>query len=41
MQLAQFSGGRSVRLMIEHNLGVNVKSSYEVKQVDSDYFTEE
>lgn len=34
-------GGTLVQLMIEHNLDVNLKSAYEVKQVDSDYFTED
>lgn len=27
--------------MIEHNLGVSVKATYEVKRIDTDYFTEE
>jgi len=28
-------------LMIENNLGVNVKEVFEVKQVDTDYFIED
>jgi len=27
-------------LMVENNLGVSVKQVYEVKQLDSDYFSE-
>lgn len=29
------------RLMVENNLGCSVKHTYEVKQLDSDYFVEE
>ena len=28
-------------LMIEHNLGVSTKQTYEIKKVDYDYFSEE
>ncbi len=33
-------GGRLVELMIDHNLGVSVAEVYEIKRVDSDFFTE-
>ena len=33
-------GGRLTELMIEHNVGVTPVSKYEVKKIDSDYFTE-
>ncbi|MCX7627276.1 MAG: hypothetical protein N2Z69_02530 [Methylophilaceae bacterium] len=29
------------RLMIENNVGVSVAATYEVKKIDSDYFSEE
>ncbi len=29
------------RLMIKHNVGVSVEHTYEIKRVDSDFFTEE
>jgi len=28
-------------LMIEHNLGVSVKKTYDIKKIDFDYFSEE
>ena len=28
-------------LMIDHNVGVFTVASYEIKKIDSDYFTEE
>lgn len=31
-------GFRLSELMVEHNIGVSVKKSYEIKQIDSDYF---
>jgi len=34
-------GQQLAELMIEHNLGVTRKEVYEVKQIDSDYFSEE
>ena len=33
-------GGRLTELMIEHNVGVTPICKYEVKKIDSDYFTE-
>jgi restriction system protein len=35
-------GGETLaQLMIEHNVGVSVTNTYEVKKIDSDYFSEE
>jgi restriction system protein len=34
-------GQRLAELMIEHNVGVNPISSYEIKKIDGDYFIEE
>ncbi|NVK73212.1 MAG: restriction endonuclease [Oceanospirillaceae bacterium] len=34
-------GEELARLMIKHNLGLSVKKSYEIKQIDTDYFSEE
>ncbi len=34
-------GETLVRLMIDHNLGVSIESSYEIKRIDSDFFSEE
>lgn len=31
-------GNRLARLMIEHNVGVAVKETYEIKRVDAEYF---
>ena len=33
-------GQRLAELMIENNVGVSLVSSYEVKKIDSDYFTD-
>lgn len=33
-------GKQMTRLMIKYNLGVSVEHTYEVKRIDSDYFTE-
>ncbi len=33
-------GARLSRLMFDHGIGVSVASNYEVKRIDSDYFTE-
>ncbi len=35
------NGQYLARLMIEHNVGVNVKDVYEIKKIDLDYFAEE
>ncbi len=34
-------GERLAQLMIDHNLGVSLSATYEVKRIDTDYFTEE
>ncbi|MDY6929755.1 MAG: restriction endonuclease [Pseudomonadota bacterium] len=41
MKVVLIDGRELAQLMIENNLGVNVKEIYEVKQVDTDYFIEE
>lgn len=35
------SGRELAELMIEHNVGVSVAETYEIKKIDSDYFVEE
>ena len=34
-------GAELASLMIEHSLGVSTRQSYEVKQIDTDYFNED
>ena len=34
-------GATLMRLMIKHNVGVSVEQTYEIKRVDSDFFSEE
>jgi restriction system protein len=34
-------GQELATLMIEHNVGVSVVSTYQIKRIDSDYFAEE
>jgi restriction system protein len=34
-------GGRLAELMIEHNVGVSVAQSYDLKKIDTDFFLEE
>lgn len=41
MKVVLIDGRELAQLMIENNLGVNVKEVYKVKQVDTDYFVEE
>lgn len=41
MKIVLIDGQQLAELMIEHNLGVARKEVYEVKQIDSDYFSEE
>jgi restriction system protein len=41
MKVVLIDGQQLAGLMIEHNLGVTQKAVYEVKQIDSDYFSEE
>lgn len=41
IKVVLIDGVELARLMVENNLGVDVKQVYEVKQMDSDYFGEE
>lgn len=41
MKIVLIDGQQLAELMIEHNLGVTRKEVYEVKQIDSDYFSED
>ncbi|PKM42763.1 MAG: restriction endonuclease [Gammaproteobacteria bacterium HGW-Gammaproteobacteria-1] len=41
MKVVLIDGRQLADLMIEHNLGVTRKETYEVKQLDGDYFSEE
>lgn len=41
MKVVLIDGQQLAELMIEHNLGVTPKEVYEVKQIDSDYFSED
>ena len=41
MKLVLIDGSELARLMVENNLGCSVKQVYEVKQLDSDYFSED
>ena len=40
-KIVLLDGERLAKLMIEHGLGVNTAQSYEIKRIDSDYFSEE
>ncbi len=40
-RIVLIDGPQLAELMIEHNLGVTPKEVYEVKQIDSDYFSED
>ena len=40
-KIVLIDGDRLATLMVEHNLGVSVVQAYEVKRIDSDYFSEE
>ncbi|WOD27088.1 restriction endonuclease [Alloalcanivorax xenomutans] len=40
-KIVLIDGQELAKLMIQYNLGVGIKETYEVKQVDSDYFNEE
>lgn len=40
IKVVLIDGVELARLMVDNNLGVSVKQVYEVKQLDSDYFTE-
>jgi restriction system protein len=38
MKIVTIDGMELTKLMIEHGLGVSVSKSYEIKQIDNDYF---
>jgi restriction system protein len=40
-RIVLIDGRRLTELMVEHNVGVSTSATYEVKQLDSDYFGEE
>src|SRR5690554_6650173 len=40
MRVVLIDGRELAQLMIQHNLGVSTREVYEVKQIDSDYFTD-
>jgi len=40
-RIVLIDGEQLTDLMIEHNLGVSVKQTYEIKSIDSDYFMED
>ena len=40
-KIVLIDGEQLCKYMIEYNLGVSVRQIYEIKQIDSDYFTEE
>ena len=40
-KIVLIDGERLAQLMIDHNLGVSPMATYEIKKVDSDYFTEQ
>lgn len=41
MRVVLIDGRELAQLMIEHNLGVSTRNVYQVKQIDTDYFSEE
>lgn len=40
-RIVLIDGLQLAQCLIEHNLGVSVKATYEIKRIDSDFFTEE
>ncbi len=40
-KIVLIDGEKLSQLMIDHNLGVSVQNTYEIKKIDSDYFEEE
>ena len=40
-QIVLIDGDQLVQLMIDHNVGVSTERTYEIKQIDADYFGEE
>ncbi len=41
IKIALIDGAELARLMIDHGLGVSLVETYDIKRIDSDYFTEE
>ncbi|MCW8193375.1 restriction endonuclease [Proteobacteria bacterium 005FR1] len=41
ISIVLIDGHRLAELMIEHNIGVNIKQTFHVKDIDSDYFNED
>jgi restriction system protein len=41
VKIVLIDGQELARLMIRHGVGVNTVATYELKRIDSDYFTEE
>ncbi len=40
-KIVLIDGEQLAQLMIDHNVGVSLSTSYEIKRIDSDYFSEE
>lgn len=40
-KIVLIDGEQLAQLMIDHNVGVSISTSYEIKRIDSDYFAEE
>lgn len=40
-KIVLIDGEQLAQLMIDHNVGVSLSTTYEIKRIDSDYFTEE
>lgn len=40
-KIVLIDGTALAKYMIDHNVGVSISRSYEVKKIDSDYFSEE
>jgi restriction system protein len=40
-KIVLIDGEQLAQLMIDHNVGVSVSATYEIKRIDSDYFTEQ
>jgi restriction system protein len=40
-KIVLIDGEQLAQLMIDHNIGVSVSTTYEIKRIDSDYFAEE
>lgn len=40
VKIAKINGNDLAHLMIEHNVGVSVKTTYEIKRIDLDFFTD-